>query len=101
MQSLFSTTVALAKSSDIDDLFHADVPSVEWIHSSCPVHKQVTAVPLQGGELRSCAQTLRGWAADIPNKEALATMVAYLGNIGSTVAGTALLTPKQQSCKDI
>ena len=42
VQGLFSTTIALARSSHIEEVFDADVFSADWVHSSHPVHAQVT-----------------------------------------------------------
>ena len=56
---------------------------------------------LNSDELHSHADLLRSWSDRVPDQGALAGIVSYLDNLGSTLRGHAHMTPRQKALQDI
>ena len=55
---------------------------------------------LDGGQLLEFAETLTGWAPNIPDQGRLLTMVNTLVDLGHTLRGTAMLSPYDCAMRD-
>ena len=56
---------------------------------------------LNSDELHSHADLLRSWSDRVPDPGALAGIVSYLDNLGSTLRGHAHMPPRQKALQDI
>ena len=56
---------------------------------------------LSSDELHSHADLLRSWSDRVPDQGALAGIVSYLDNLGSTLRGHAHMPPRQKALQDI
>ena len=58
-------------------------------------------MPLDGNTLQVHTESLRSMAADMPNKEALSTVIGYLDSLGAMMRGEARLSQNDEALQDI